>query len=94
MCCCTKRNWHAGVVVRDHGHVEEGVCGWLAAEKLAHRLQCSVGQGGRFEIAGQQVTGLPRIVAPWSETLRYAPKAWLSWGAAQKSWCRSASLPG
>jgi hypothetical protein len=68
----------AVVITSDHGHVLDGGVSRLAVgQEERWRIDSgelaeeeAVFEGSRVE----RVTGLPRVIAPWSETLRYAPK--------------------
>jgi hypothetical protein len=68
----------AVVITSDHGHVLDGGASRLAVgQEERWRIDSgelaegeAVFEGSRVE----RVTGLLRVIAPWSETLRYAPK--------------------
>ncbi|HSF30530.1 MAG TPA: BREX-2 system phosphatase PglZ, partial [Candidatus Tectomicrobia bacterium] len=68
----------AVVITSDHGHIlDAGVSRLAVGEEERWRLDSgelaegeAIFEGSRVE----RVTGFTRIIAPWSETLRYAPK--------------------
>jgi PglZ domain len=68
----------AVVITSDHGHVlDAGVSRLAAGEEERWRIDSGGLADGEAFFEGSRVTrvtGLPRIIAPWSETLRYAPK--------------------
>jgi len=68
----------AVVITSDHGHVlDEGMSRLAVGQEERWRIDSSELADGETVFEGsrvERVTGLPRIIAPWSETLRYAPK--------------------
>jgi PglZ domain len=66
------------VITSDHGHVvDEGASRMAAGQEERWRIDSGAVSEGEVVFEGlrvEQVTGLPRIIAPWSETLRYGPK--------------------
>jgi hypothetical protein len=66
------------VITSDHGHVvDEGASRLAVGQEERWRIDSGAVSDGEAVFEGsriQQVTGLPRIIAPWSETLRYGPK--------------------
>jgi PglZ domain len=66
------------VITSDHGHVLDAGASRLAVgEEERWRIDSGVLAAGEAIFEGprvERVTGLGRIIAPWSETLRYAPK--------------------
>lgn len=66
------------VLTSDHGHVlEEGASRFGQGEEERWRAVTGELAEGEMVFAGprvEKVTGLPQIVVPWSETIRYAPK--------------------
>ena len=66
------------VITSDHGHVlDAGVSRLAVGEGERWRIDSGDLAAGEIVFEGPRVTrvtGLPRIIAPWSETLRYAPK--------------------
>jgi hypothetical protein len=68
----------AVIITSDHGHVlDAGVSRLAAGEAERWRIDAGRVADGETVFAGprvERVTGLARIIAPWSETLRYAPK--------------------
>ena len=68
----------AVVITSDHGHVvEEGASRLAVGQEERWRTDSGAVSDGEAVFEGsrvEQVTGLPRIIAPWSERLRYTPK--------------------
>jgi hypothetical protein len=68
----------AVVITSDHGHVlDEGVSRLAVGEAERWRVDSGELSEGEAVFEGPRVagvTGFTRIIAPWSETLRYAPK--------------------
>jgi hypothetical protein len=68
----------AVVITSDHGHVlDAGVSRLAVGEEERWRIDSGDLAEGEAVFEGPRVTrvtGFPRIIAPWSETLRYAPK--------------------
>jgi PglZ domain len=66
------------VITSDHGHVlDEGVSRLAVGEEERWRIDSSELAEGEAVFEGsrvERVTGFRRIIAPWSETVRYAPK--------------------
>lgn len=66
------------ILTSDHGHVlEEGVSRFVHGEEERWRAVTSALVDGEMIVEGPRVaavTAIPRIVVPWSETIRYAPK--------------------
>jgi PglZ domain len=68
----------AVVITSDHGHIlDAGVSRLAVGEEERWRIDSGELADGEAVFEGPRVTrvtGFPRIIAPWSETLRYAPK--------------------